>query len=56
MILITDREYADIVTRLARLMAAHRGDNRMFNCARIALSTLYRAGRNTEKRMRNLKH
>ena len=53
MILITDREYADIVTRLARLMDAHRGDNRMFNCARIALSTLCRAERNRNKRINN---
>ena len=56
MILITDREYADIVTRLARLMDAHRGDNRMFNCARIALSTLCRAERNRKKRIRQWRH
>lgn len=56
MILITNREYADTIARLARLMAAHRGDRRMFNCARIALNTLCRAERNRNKRIRQWKH
>lgn len=54
MILITDREYAEIVMRLSRLMAAHRGDNRMFNCARIALNAINKAKRNTGKRIKQL--
>lgn len=37
-------------------MAAHRGDRRMFNCARIALNTLCRAERNRNKRIRQWKH
>lgn len=42
MILITDRECAEIVMRLSQLMAAHKNDNRLFNCARLALRTQQR--------------
>lgn len=56
MIPLTDREYAEMVMRLSRLMAAHRDDNRLFNCARIALSTLNNAYRNRNKRTRQWRH
>lgn len=56
MILITDREYAEIVTRLGRIMAAHRYDNRTFNSARLALNALNKAYRNKDKRIRQWKH
>lgn len=56
MILITDREYTEIVTRLGRIMATHRYDNKTFNEARIALNTLNNAYRNRLKRIRQWKH
>ena len=56
MILITDREYAEIVMRLIQLMAAHKNDNRLFNCARLALRTINNAYRNRHKRIRQWKH
>lgn len=56
MIIITGREYAEIVTRLGRIMAAHRYDNRTFNSARLALNVLNKAYRNKEKRIRQWKH
>lgn len=56
MILITDHEYAEIVTRLGRIMATHRYDNKTFNVARIALNTLNNAYRNRHKRIRQWKH
>lgn len=55
MILITDREYAEIVTRLGRIMATHRYDNRTFNSARLMLNAISKAKRNTVKRIKNLK-
>ena len=56
MIIITGREYAEIVTRLGRIMATHRYDNRTFNSARLALNVLNKAYRNKEKRIRQWKH
>lgn len=56
MILITDREYAEIVMRLSQLMAAHKNDNRLFNSARLALNALNKAYRNKEKRIRQWEH
>lgn len=56
MILITDREYAEIVTRLGRIMATHWYDNRTFNTARLALNALNKAYRNKEKRIGQWKH
>ena len=56
MIIITGREYAEIVTRLGRIMAAHRYDNRTFNSARLALNALNKAYRNKGKRIRQWKH
>lgn len=56
MIPLTDREYAEMAMRVGRLMDAHRGDNRLFNCARIALNTLNNAYRNRHKRIRQWKH
>lgn len=50
MILITDREYAEIVMRVGRLMAASRSNNRLFNSARIMLNTLNKAYRNRQRR------
>lgn len=55
MILITDREYAEIVTRLGRIMATHRYDNRTFNNVRLMLNAISKAKRNTGKRIKNLK-
>lgn len=55
MILITDREYAEIVMRLSQLIAAHKNDNRLFNCARLALRTINNANRNRHRRIRQWK-
>lgn len=55
MILITDREYAEIVTRLGRIMATHRYDNRTLNNVRLMLNAISKAKRNTGKRIKNLK-
>lgn len=56
MILITDREYAEIVVRLCQIMATHRYDNRTFNGARLALKIINNANRNREKRIRQWRH
>lgn len=51
MILITDREYAEIVMRLGQLMAANRDNNRLYNHVRLVLSILRKADRNRKKRI-----
>lgn len=56
MIPLTDCEYAEIVMRVGRLMAASRSNNRLFNSARIALNTLNNAYRNRNKRIRQWRH
>lgn len=55
MILITDREYAEIVMRLGQIMATHRYDNRTFNSARLTLNAISKAKRNTGRRIKNIK-